>query len=125
MKRNIYKASVYADIMDYKCANPNCKSGKKVEAHHIVPVYWNGLDKYVNMITLCRKCHRSRKFYKKLHKKPTKEQQIELLTWKFYLEQKILGFTSDTVSDRGFTIKAQRLKEAKKRAIGYIKTETP
>ncbi|MBU0958875.1 MAG: HNH endonuclease [Nanoarchaeota archaeon] len=34
------------------------KTGKKLEAHHIIPLYARGKDEIDNIITLCFDCHR-------------------------------------------------------------------
>ena len=33
------------------------KTGKKLEAHHIIPLYLEGNDEIINLITLCLNCH--------------------------------------------------------------------
>ena len=33
------------------------RTGKLLEAHHIIPIYSNGKDKINNLIILCKDCH--------------------------------------------------------------------
>ncbi len=33
------------------------KNGKKLEAHHMIPLYLGGKDEIINLITLCFDCH--------------------------------------------------------------------
>ena len=70
--------------------NPDCHSGVALEVHHIQPLKMGGKDEYSNLIILCFDCHRRTKLHGKWAIK-----RIELLTAKFYMESKILGFTSD------------------------------
>ena len=107
--RTARKCIRYIDTMDYICTNPNCKSGYLVEGHHILPLKLGGKDKYINIISLCNKCHRQ----DNLHENPSEAQQIELLTWKFYLEMTLFGFTSQDVEDRKFIRKANQAKHSK------------
>ena len=61
--------------------NPECKSGKDVQVHHIVPLSQAGIDKPENLIALCRECH----LKLKLHENFAVEE-IKLATYKEYYE---------------------------------------
>jgi len=69
------------------------------EVHHIVPKSKGGVDTFKNYISLCRNCHR------KLHlHRNWKSHQAELLTYKFYDEDKLLGVTSDETEEEEFLL---------------------
>lgn len=80
----------YVWLIGYECANPDCKNGMDIEGHHVTPLSKGGADKYWNIISLCRGCHRNNKLHSKYE-----QDKIKLLTWKCYQELKIFGFCLD------------------------------
>ncbi len=87
--RNLTKAKKYKKAIG-ECCDPNCNFGYGLETHHIIPLSKGGVDDYVNFIVLCAGCHHG----KGRHGRYT-ETQIELMTYKFYVEIVKLGYNSD------------------------------
>lgn len=86
--RKPYRAVLYRKLFTY-CAYPGC--GESAEAvHHIRPLSKSGIDTYVNFVCLCETHHMKYRLHSQWQKHET-----SLLTYKFYQELNILGFTSD------------------------------
>jgi predicted restriction endonuclease len=103
-------------MMNYQCANPDCKSGNNVEGHHITPISCGGDDCYWNLISLCKQCHS--KFKKKSH---SGEIRLELYVWKSMHELNSYGFTLDE-HDENFLA---NFKEMGKTNVVYIEETEP
>jgi len=82
---------LYKQAVD-QCCNPDCSFGYGLETHHIIPIAKDGLDEFVNYIILCAGCHKIRGIHSRYSK-----TQIELLTYKFYIEKMRFGCCSDDV----------------------------
>ena len=106
--RNGYLTKVYARVLNYTCAHPECKNGKDIEVHHIRPLKKGGADKFWNLISLCWSCHHT----KKLHSQ-SEEKLAELYVYKVYHELGILGFEMDEFQE-GFAEKYKKMLRDKK-----------
>ena len=99
-----------------KCCVPECPNYIDV-VHHILPLSKKGKDTYVNFICLCHNHHRKYKLHSKCI-----EKQTELLTYKFYQELSILGFTSD-IPEKEFLSKIARREAENKEMTPNTKVE--
>jgi len=90
----------YVRLLEYTCANPKNHISANIEGHHIIPLDKGGEDKYWNLISLCRKCHKKGKLHTEW-----RESKLELFVWKCMLELKILGFVLD---EQGENFKRRR-----------------
>lgn len=88
MNRDLTKSNRYKRLFTF-CFMPNCPE-PIYAVHHIRPLSKCGKDTYVNFICLCNKHHQKFKMHSKWH-----DKQTTLLTYKFYREYSVLGFTSD------------------------------
>jgi len=104
MKRKTQKSRHYADLMGYRCANPNCEYGFGIEGHHIQPMSLGGEDRYQNIISLCSKCHRSFRRHRNWEM-----QQQTLLIWKFIQEGMLLEGLMSDMDDTIFARKAAKI----------------
>ena len=84
------KSVSYVSFMNYVCSNPECDSGFDVEGHHIIPLSKGGADAFWNLISLCKKCHRSLRLHSHYQ-----DIDVELYTWKCNLELNRFGFYLD------------------------------
>ena len=79
-----------------QCCNPKCDGVlSPIEAHHILPICYGGRDECINLIALCKDCHRQlpkRNCYKRIIK-----DQKKFLTWKFKAEFLVIGICSDNM----------------------------
>lgn len=94
IKRDLFKSESEYNKIKYKnaigkCSMPGCSFGYNLEVHHIIPIKKGGTDTFDNYILLCRQCHRGKKNHSKYLDKMT-----ALYTFKFFIEQDILGTTS-------------------------------
>ena len=97
MSRNHNLAPLYTKAIN-QCCNPECDGVlSPIEAHHILPVRYGGLDKYINLIALCRECHRKMPKHN-CYERSLKTQET-LLRWKFKAGYLIIGKCSDDVSN--------------------------
>lgn len=101
MSRNRNLTTLYAKAIN-QCCNPKCKGPlSPIESHHIIPIHCGGKDKYINMVALCKSCHKKmpkRNCYARCVK-----SQEKLLTWKFRSEYLIIGKCSDEMSNREYS----------------------
>lgn len=88
-KKNQAQMNKYRNAI-YKCCWPDCKFGYGFQTHHIIPLSKGGTDTYDNYIVLCAQCHNM----KGLHSKHS-NRQLQLLTYKFYVEKMIFGVSSE------------------------------
>ena len=92
------KAALYAEFVNWKCANPDCQSGATTQTHHIFPVRVGGTNDYWNFICLCLKCHRSLGFHLKWE-----ESCTTLFVWKSLQELELWGFYLDEQDENYYT----------------------
>lgn len=98
--RNKSKVDWYKRIMDNQCCVPGCSTFAN-HLHHIHPVGKNGKDEIINYFVCCQYHHYN---WNNLHSK-YKENDIELLTWKFMKEIELFGFCSADMPDKEFRAK--------------------
>lgn len=84
------KSVTYVNLMNFICSNPDCANGYNIEGHHIIPIAKGGVDAFWNIISLCRKCHRSLKLHSNY-----RDIDVELYTWKCSHELSRFGFYLD------------------------------
>ena len=94
-QRQHNKIALYKKLI-HNCCIPSCPYAV-IETHHIIPIKKGGEDSFRNMINLCYEHHHLYRLHTLLRE--PKYAIIELLTWKFYRELEILGFTSDCSDD--------------------------
>lgn len=94
-----------------KCCMPGCQFGHNLEVHHIVPIKKGGTDSFDNYLILCSDCHR----HSRIHRY-SEQKMLQLYIFKFFVEQDVLGFTSDTPenSEEEFHLKIREFLVEKK-----------
>lgn len=101
MSRNHTLTVVYANAIN-QCCNPQCDGIlSPIETHHIIPICYGGRDECINLIALCRDCHRhlpKRNCYDRCLK-----TQEKLLRWKFKVEYLVIGTCSDNMSSTKYS----------------------
>ena len=97
------KKKIYSSLIN-RCSIPGCIYGYDLHVHHIIPLKKGGSDTFDNYIVLCSFCHRNNRLHSNYNKK------IAILTFKFFIEQDVLGFTSDDYSDQEFWLKLKRMR---------------
>ena len=105
--RRSLKTRTYVNLMNFKCANPDCQSGYDHEGHHIIPLAKGGVDAMWNIICLCKKCHRSLKLHSHYQ-----DIDVELYTWKCMQELARFGFYLDEKEDNFRELLAKAVKIA-------------
>ena len=81
------------------CCIPGC-NGFASNVHHICPLGKGGIDEIKNYFAICLDHH----FQKGMHCR-WERNQIELLTWKYFQELTLFGFTSNDFPDNEFMAK--------------------
>ena len=102
-KMNLYKKAIN------RCCSPICDFGYGLHCHHIIPLAKGGEDVYSNYIVLCVKCHGQRGNHRL-----SRQREIELSVYKFYIERLELGFCSDEMSNEEFEMKLRRFVNDRK-----------
>ena len=95
LEKNSNISQRYVKLTGYQCANPYCCDGYDIEGHHIIPISSGGVNKYWNIIALCRKCH-----HEKGNHSSWREHQLKLLTWKCNFELNTFGFVFDEEDEK-------------------------